>query len=326
MKKLSFIFIAAFLTHLLYSQENKVLNYANNKVHIEYTIKDGLLNGAYKSYYPNGNTKAEGTFVNNQKQGLWTAYDNNGKKKIERQYLNSMNFKTVKAWDENGKEISSVASLSTVIDSTKGFAPYSTIKEGDVLFSIRFWREITDVEKINTPLFENNYLYILLSRATISKGIKAYTDDEFTQIIASDSLKKFQPANVMVFRLKEDYFYNKTTKAGEYRIIGISVVIEDANKKLHSFWFYYPEIRAMLAKIKTNLYYPSSVKNIENIFYQRYFASNIIKESNATNKPISDYMKTSADIHKESQRIEMETIDSEYEYWFQDNPVYNIGQ
>jgi hypothetical protein len=43
-----------------------------------YTYSDGVLNGSYIAYYPNGLTECKGSYKNGEKYGIWSYYDKNG--------------------------------------------------------------------------------------------------------------------------------------------------------------------------------------------------------------------------------------------------------
>src|SRR5574344_1397395 len=46
------------------------------------TWQNGMLNGAYRSFYSTGQLKAKGQFRNNFRRGKWTFYSEDGKGKV----------------------------------------------------------------------------------------------------------------------------------------------------------------------------------------------------------------------------------------------------
>lgn len=138
------------------------------------------------------------------------------------------------------------------------FIPYTYLREGDVQWSKRVWREIDMREKINHPLYYpiepingRTSLFQLLSKSILNDEITAFADEEFlrplelaevkkklmscdsveessvaddgteviTKVFKCDSTSIFK--NIRKFRLKEDWFFDKQKSVMEVRILGI---------------------------------------------------------------------------------------------------------
>ena len=86
----------------LYS--GKIIDMSKNtwKKVLETNIINGLIDGIYKEWYPNGILKYEGTFVNGQRQGLFHSWYPSGKKKNERKYKNNVLDSISVSFFENG--------------------------------------------------------------------------------------------------------------------------------------------------------------------------------------------------------------------------------
>jgi len=69
---------------------------------LETNLINGLIDGVYKEWYPNGVLKYEGMFVNGQRQGLFHSWYPSGKKKNERKYKDNVLDSVSVSFLENG--------------------------------------------------------------------------------------------------------------------------------------------------------------------------------------------------------------------------------
>jgi gliding motility associated protien GldN len=141
------------------------------------------------------------------------------------------------------------------------FIPYTYLREGDVQWSKRVWREIDMREKINHPLYfpiepvnGRISLFQLLAKSILAERIIAFKDDEFLiplqlaevkdQLMDCDSVAEVSVdadgnpvttttfrcdstsiyKKIKKFRLKEDWFFDKQKSVMEVRILGICAV------------------------------------------------------------------------------------------------------
>ena len=86
--RLSFCLFFLFLSPLLISaQKNKEIKECHLKEsRSTYTIENGMLNGEYLSFHPNGVKRVEGQFEHNMRSGLWTVWDSTGNMLHKRLY------------------------------------------------------------------------------------------------------------------------------------------------------------------------------------------------------------------------------------------------
>lgn len=166
--------------------------------------------------------------------------------------------------------------------------PWAPIREADVLFKKRVWREIDTRQKQNFPFRypgddeTGGGMYIEILLDAIKKGeVTAFADDRFTEPLSSEdvmgklvgkadttwvedpetgemkamvNVKMFNPDDITRFRLKEDWIFDKNLGRMIVRIIGISPYIDKKNAdgsyraSLPLFWVYYPDIRANNAR------------------------------------------------------------------------------
>lgn len=131
----------------------------------------------------------------------------------------------------------------------------------------------------------------------------------------------YKSSDIVQYRLKEDYFFDKERGVMDVRIIGIAPIIyvKDDNGfvtgKRELFWLYFPECRYVL-----NNYYAFNAHNdaqwmsYDDLFQKRRFASTIDKESNAYDRRITTYRVGVEALH-EANKISEEIRGIEHDVW-----------
>lgn len=310
---LSVLFIAAW-----FQVETKKIQFSDGNIKSEVEMESGMFNGRYISFYKNEKKSAEGTFENNQRVGLWTAWDSSGQMRMKRDYKNSFQYKIISAKNKRGNI--KIAAKDYPLNRNKdGYIEYPKLEEKNVAVSRRLWRDI-EPGKANDLLFEENRLFSLLYKNLILKNITAYdnSSDDFKKPLSVPEIESMASkgnAKIIGFKIKEDWFYYSDRQQSEVRIVGICPVSEDRiTGKRDMFWLYYPDIQKYLASEKINLTDLKNLKNFDDIFHFRHFASSIYKEDNRDNKLISQY-KQGKEIGEESFGIEMDLLEMEHTLW-----------
>lgn len=235
---------------------------------------------------------------------------------------------------------------------------YQYIRKDDAFWGKRIWREIDTREKMNLPFrypaSEDNgsQMFINILINAIRKGqVTAFDpiDDRFTTPMTLDQLtmqlqgkvdtvmvtdpvtgketqqvfrNDFDASNIVRFRMKEDWVFDKQTSTMYVRIIGIApekaIVNADGSIRAYTpiFWVYYPDLRPVLTRFE--VYNPKNYAmrlSWEDVFEMRMFSSYIVKEDNVFDRQISDYISDGVRRLEEGERIKNEIFDWEQSLW-----------
>ena len=135
----------------------------------------------------------------------------------------------------------------------------------------------------------------------------------------------YNSEDIVEYRLKEDWFFDKSRSEMDVRIIGIAPVVytyetnangqREISGKKELFWLYFPHCRYVF-----NNYYVYNTKNdaypmsFDDLFWKRRFSSYIYKESNVYDRKIDSY-RHGVDALYESEEITNEIRDFEHDLW-----------
>lgn len=244
---------------------------------------------------------------------------------------------------------------------TKRVVPYTYIREADVMWARRVWRTVDLREKLNHPLYfptepinDRKSLFDVIRQGLMVDGsITAYdpgpllTDDEFRKPLLKAQLEEIftrldtqyteslttgdlemvvqrielSSADVKMYKLKEDWIFDKQRSTMDIRIIGIAPMQEkkgeDGEVRGYAplFWLYYPECRYVFANWDAfNRSNDSERRSFEDIFWKRQFSSYITKWSNVYDRQISEY-KTGLDALLEGEEIKQALFEFEHDLW-----------
>jgi len=209
------------------------------------------------------------------------------------------------------------------------------------------------LEQIKEIGYERLSLFEVLKRSVEKGELTAYDDDEvggqflipLTKSAALDKLTVTQTDNVIdpetglgvettynidigarqviEYRLKEDWFFDKERSVMEVRIIGILPIVEKTSQETGIvsqqalFWIYYPEARYVLANHEVyNAQNDGSRMTFEDLFRKRIFSGFIYKETNVyDNRMLRDYQTNGLDRLLEAQKIQQEIVNFEHDMW-----------
>ncbi len=228
--------------------------------------------------------------------------------------------------------------------------PYDHLRESDVFYERRIWREISVDEKLNKPfIYPQGYFVEILLAAAYECVLQTYDmiDDQFKTPLSCEDVKAIGNSvdtelvvdpvtleesyevvenllnrdHITKYRLKEDWIFDKQLSQLYVRILGIAPIMEKYDENgnymtdLVMFWTYYPDLRNLLVNEEVfNPYNDSQRLSWDDIFEMRLFASTITKENNVWDRRIEDYA-TGIDALLEHDRIRQEMFEKEHDLW-----------
>ncbi|WP_442589968.1 gliding motility protein GldN [Pedobacter sp. AW31-3R] len=205
--------------------------------------------------------------------------------------------------------------------------PFVDVREEDVFYSKRVWRELDLRDTINSVLkAENSKLIEVLMTAIANEELTVYSpkdtaqgrlledNDSFKIALTAEQalmsargtsegdpdengkigapvLKRLRPDDFMKYRIKEDWIFDVKRSVFEPRIVGIAPMKMVEGNWQPVFWVYFEEARPLLSKSRlVNPSNDASVLTYDDFFVRRLFASNIVKETNPANKTIIEIL------------------------------------
>ncbi|MGY0039976.1 type IX secretion system ring subunit PorN/GldN [Pedobacter sp. NJ-S-72] len=205
--------------------------------------------------------------------------------------------------------------------------PYADVREEDVFYSKRVWREIDLRDTINSVLnTESSKLIEILLEAVGNEELTAYSpkdttsgklledNDSFKIALTSAEalrnargtsegeadekgkigepiLKRLRADEFLKYRIKEDWILDTKRSIFEPRIVGLAPLKMVEGNWQPVFWIYYDEARTLLSKKKlVDPANDASVLTFDDFFVRRLFSSNIVKETNPANKTIVEIL------------------------------------
>lgn len=299
------------------SDEKRIQHlYEDPVIRCQYETLEGRLDGHYISYYSNGRKKSEGYFENNYRSGTWTVWDTTGRLRMQRTYSDPFTFtRHIPAMPDDAPVKLLHTTHSAIHYDEKGFIRSFHLDESMLVWAQRVWRYITPAD--NPLLFDRDVLFRVIDSNIRTKNITPYSsrNDEFR--IIADTIPDVAHYRITGYRIKEDSFFDRERMVSETRIIGICPVAIDliSNDTTDLYWIYFPQLRKCLARetIKGPSI-PEKIRTLDDLFFYRYFSSEIYKTDNQADLQISDY-KQGKDIRKEAERMEIGLIESEHDLW-----------
>lgn len=239
---------------------------------------------------------------------------------------------------------------------------YENIREDDAVYRVRVWREIDAREKMNLPFRyaatedNGNQRFISILLKAIKDGdVTAFSadDDRFTTPITPDAAlnafgggfdtsrqydlqgnvigyqvraKAIEPDSIYLFRIKEEWVFDKESSRMFVRILGIAPIVPitlSTGAKLENsehpvFWVYYPDLRPVLSKYE--VYNPknfSARMTWEELFESRMFSSYITKSTidNPYDMNLNSYIKDPLMRLYEGENIKDKIFNYEQSLW-----------
>jgi gliding motility associated protien GldN len=226
------------------------------------------------------------------------------------------------------------------------------IQEQDVMYSWTIMRVIDLSQKLNMPFTHPKSMLINVLMEALKKGSLneyLYRSDELTEsnrmqaseilgalekydtITVSNPITfalerrvekvEFNPNDVVKFRLKEEWVFDRRTASMVVRIVAIAPIQNLKSDgivvgEIPMFWVYFPAIRPLLAKAEVfNIKNESAKISYDDVFLRRFFTSYIYKEPNVKDLRIEDYASNPEDFLMESERVKQKLFNFEQSLW-----------
>ncbi len=236
---------------------------------------------------------------------------------------------------------------------TREIIPYDDIREADIFWEKRIWRNIDFREKINLPFTWPVDPFVQVVYDAVAKGeLTAYSPlyDNFaegTALTKEEILTKYNRVDTLLMfdeetyeertvlipnlfdyqtvqkiQIKEDWVFDEETSTMVVRIIGLTMIRDRLDPTTGEilgqepmFWVYYPDLRNIIVRHEVfNEKNSARTLTFEDIFEMRLFNSYIVKEDNVYDRLIENYA-TGIDQVLESEKIKQVIFDYEHNLW-----------
>lgn len=206
--------------------------------------------------------------------------------------------------------------------------PFADVREEDVFYAKRIWREVDLRDTINSVLraegaklidvileaVGNEELTVYSNKDTTAgklledndsfkialtaqqalanaRGLTEGVADSTTGKIADPTLRKLRSEEFMKYRIKEDWILDTKRSIFEPRIVGIAPMKMVEGNWQPVFWIYYTDAREILSKKRmVNPGNDASTLTFDDFFVRRLFNSYVVKQTNPGNKNIVEML------------------------------------
>lgn len=270
------------------------------------------------------------------------------------------NLLNAKSPDEIGKKTE--AQLNA--DNDKPL-PYGYVHDRDILLGKTVWEFVDLDERINFPLYfpiegnlgpDRKSLYaVLIENMKSGKISEVYDDSYFTtkktlkdiesslskidtmdagreqynagETITEDNIVRTDilPANVMGYKIKGYWYFDKRQGELKYRLLGLCPVVPDVytmgteeEDPIELFWVYFPAAREVLHSASAfNDRNSAMAVTFDHLLNARRFSGTIYQEENVMgDRKIEDYLKDNAQMQLlESERVKDKIRNFEQDMW-----------
>ena len=172
-------------------------------------------------------------------------------------------------------------------------------------------------DDFRTPLLVSDVKNILERVDTTS-----VVDPDTGEMIDMVTTESIDSEQIMRYRIKEDWFFDRQRSERYIRIIGIAPLKERLTEDLEPtgsyeilFWLYFPECRYVFANWDSfNRFNDSERRSFDDLFQKRMFNATVVKESNVYNRELGD-IYTGMERLLQSEEIKNKLFNLEHDLW-----------
>ena len=207
------------------------------------------------------------------------------------------------------------------IEQEQSLTPYELTADFDDQFNYPVlppngdFSDSTYQDKLTSLLYNVDYIY---ERDPETDEVIVDANGDF---ITKEVRTAITSSDIIEYKIKEDWFFDKQRSQRDVRIIGIAPVVysydSDGNirAKKELFWLYFPQCRYVFQNYSIyNRQNDAQRMSFDDMFQKRMFTSYIHKESNPYDRSIFPTWQ-GLDALQESERIKNELFIFEHDLW-----------
>lgn len=149
------------------------------------------------------------------------------------------------------------------------------------------------------------------------EALEGTESDENNEAAGNEITNYYTAKDILMYRIKEEWFIDKQRGVRDIRIIGIAPVLQKETGIQDVCWLYYPHLRELFAK--TEAFNPRNSamrQSYDDVFaWNRYFQSYIYKIDNLQNQTVEYFYPDIKTQLRESDRIEEMLFEIEHDLW-----------
>ena len=143
--------------------------------------------------------------------------------------------------------------------------------------------------------------------------------DDYGYPIKIPTVTEYESREVIGYKIKEDWFFDKQRSVMDVRIIGIAPVLQyqcnGQEYTTENFWLYFPECRYVFQNFFVyNPHNDAQRMSFDDLFWKRDFSSYIYKESNIFDRKVNPTHR-GVEALLESEKIKGEMFRMEHDLW-----------
>lgn len=275
----------------------------------ELPTSKGQLNGEYSHFDSENNTTTTGKFKDNLRSGEWIVRDSSNQIVLTREYHSIYSY--IEKQTHNNEKVNDSRTKFPLERDSIGLYKFPNIKNSNVLWSKRVKSVLPKNQ--NKILYAQNYLDKIESFIK-TEEFTLYANDELSEILPPENID-FKNSKLLAISIKKDYFFEKSSKMMQERIVAMTFHLKNHDKEGESnFHIYYPtDGRRLFSSFKTSNG-NETIQNLDDFLFFKDYSEIIYQEENFNpDKPLD--LENIEKYKKESDAIKRLVLEVEHEYW-----------